>query len=553
MLKGRLIDQDKTADKDIKQILKLAKKSHEEYLIRAKESDLENALIYYFQAIKIDPSISEAYYKLASLMWEKGQIDLHTAIEQCEKAINLDPKSATARLYFGYFLKAAGKYNEAEEQFKKSIAMGGIFYAKPRIALGSTIIENFKINTPSMYEFSRGICHFISGIVLIFFDLNAIKIFCKSVMEDIRLSIFDFKAGIFKKFNKIDKVVEIYEKAAEYTENNDHFYSKIGDLAIETGDPDQAANYYRDAIKSSPENSILWDKLACILKNYGTECNKEELLECNLKIAELNPDNAKNHYELGHLYLNEDDIPNAISSFKEASSIEKKNPYYHNSLAYAYVQAKEYESALIEYQKAIRLNPDNEWTSIVSQAIGAIYHQIKDNTDAAITAYQSATVLDPLNIDAFISLAEIYQEINDYSNAIDNYLEVIKLDPSIGRIYCNLGLCLWEKDFLEEAIIAYQKAVSLDGENEITFNNLGVAYLDGTGQVDEAIEAFSLSIKLNPNYALAYYNKGRAYQVLGHKTEAANYFQMAIDLNKLTDEFDETEVEKRLFDLFKVD
>jgi tetratricopeptide (TPR) repeat protein len=551
MLKGRLIDQETANNTDIKNILKLAKHSHEEYLIRARESDLESALIYYFQAIKIDPSISEAYYKLASLMWEKGQIDLYSAIEQCEKAIKLDPKSPTARLYFGYFLKAAGKFEEAEEEFKHSIKLGGIFYAKPRIALGSTIIENSRTNTPSMYDFTRGMCHFISGIVLIFCDFNAIKMFCKSVIEDVRLSIFDFKANVFKKFNKMDKVVEIYEKAAEYTEKNDHFYSKIGDLSIENGDPNQAANYYRDALKSSPENIALWTKLASIIKHYDGE-NTEELFECNLKIAELSPDNAKIHYELGHLYLNEEDIYSAVASFKEAASLDKKNPYYHNSLAYAYVQVKDYESALNEYQKAIRLNPDNEWSSIVSQAIGAIYHQIKDNTDAAITAYQSATVLDPLNLDAFIALAEIYQEIGDYNNAIDNYLEAIKLDPTIARVYCNLGLALWEKDYAEEAIIAYQKATALDSTYEIAYNNLGVAYLESSGQTEDALEMFTKAIKINPNYALAYYNKGRAYQVLGNKTEAANYYQMAIDINKLTDEFNESEVETKLFDLFTV-
>jgi len=552
MLKGRLKDQDNSINTDIQKILILAKEAHEDYLIRAKESDLENALLYYFQAIKIDPSISEAYYKLASLMWEKGQIDLKSALEQCEKAVSLDPSSPTARLYFGYFLKTAGKFNEAEDEFKNAIKLGGIFYAKPRIALGSTIIQKTRTTTPSLYEFSRGMYHFLSGIMLILWDLNAIKMFSKSVIEDIRLSAFDIKANIFKRFNKIDKVVEIYENAAEHTGKNELFYSKIADLSLEHGNPDQAIDYYKSAIKSSPDNIGLWAKLTSILQHYYAD-NTDELTNCYLKISELDPNNAKIHYELGHLHLKTEDSYNALESFKQATSIDKKNPYYHNSLAYAYVQVKDYESAINEYQKAIRLNPDSEWTSIVSQALGAIYQQIKGNTDAAIVAYQTATVLDPLNIDAFIALAETYQEIGDYNNAIDNYLEAIKLDPTIAKVYCNLGLALWEKDYVEEAIIAYQKATALNPKYDIAFNNLGVAYLDGSGKVEEALAIFSMAIKNNPNYALAYYNKGRAYQAFGNKTEAANYYQMAIDINKLTDEFDETEVETRLFNLFSVD
>jgi len=552
MLKGRLKDQSSTTNTDIEHILSLAKQAHENYLICAKESDLEDALLYYFQAIKIDPSISEAYYKLASLMWEKGQIDLTSAIEQCEKAVMLDPSSPTARLYFGYFLKAAGKYNEAEQEFKKSIKLGGLFYAKPRIALGSTIIQRTRTTTPSLYEFTRGMCHFVSGVMLIFWDFNAIKMFYKSMIEDIKLSIYDLKASLFRKCKKIDKVVEVYEDAAEHTGKGELFYSKIGDLSLESGNPEQALNYYRNAIKSSPDNIGLWAKLASILQHYYSE-NTYELINCYQNISELDSNNARIHYELGHLYLKTEDFYNAVASFKEASGIDKKNPYYHNSLAYAYVQAEDYDSAINEYQKAIRLNPDNEWTSIVSQALGAIYQQIKGNMDAAIMAYQSATVLDPLNIDAFIALAETYHACEDYNNAIDNYLEAVKLDPTVAKVYCNLGLALWEKDYVEEAIIAYQKATVLNPKYEIAFNNLGVAYLDGTGNVEEAVAMFSTAINNNPNYALAYYNRGRAYQSLGNKTEAANNFQMAIDVNRLTDEFDESEAESRLFNLFSVD
>ena len=74
---------------DINQILELAQKSHEKYLIRANKKDRDKALIYYLEAIKINPAIAEVYYKIASLLWEKGEIDLHSAIKQCKKAVEL--------------------------------------------------------------------------------------------------------------------------------------------------------------------------------------------------------------------------------------------------------------------------------------------------------------------------------------------------------------------------------------------------------------------------------------------------------------------------------
>jgi len=85
---------------------------------------------------------------------------------------------------------------------------------------------------------------------------------------------------------------------------------------------------------------------------------------------------------------------------------------------------------------------------------------------------------------------------------------------------------------------------------EIAYNNLGVVYLEGSGDIKSALEAFSKAIKNNPNYALAYYNKGRAYEAVKNHAEAANYYQMAIDLNVLTNELDGEEIEERLHRLF---
>ena len=60
------------------------------------------------------------------------------------------------------------------------------------------------------------------------------------------------------------------------------------------------------------------------------------------------------------------------------------------------------------------------------------------------------------------------------------------------------------------------------------------------------------AIKLNPNDATAYYNLGRVYQILQMSNLAAENYQMAIDLNKLTNVMDGEEIEQRLRSLFNV-
>ncbi len=534
---------------DINQILNLAQKSHENYLIRSNAKDLDRALIYYLEAVKINPEIPEVHYKLASLLWEKGEIDLNLAIKHCKKAVRLAPKSANAWLYLGFFLKASCKYKEAEKNFQIAISLGKFRSARPRLVLASTILERLKNTNFNFYDFLKSIYYFSTGLTFSIYDYETIRMLSRSCGEKFSIFKYETTAKIYKLFGNYKKTVEIYEQASINTGCEELFYSKIGDLFIQLQNPKQAANYYKKALKNNSGNVAMWIKLAKLLQKYDKK-NIKEIIDCYNNVSRLQPGNSKVFYELGHLYLRSENKFNAVNAFKKAIEIEPKNAFYHNSLAYALVQLQDYDGAIDEYQKAIKLNPDNEWTSIVAQALGAIYHQVKDNLDAAILAYQTSILLDKNNIDAVMALGEVYQDKNDIDNAISCYCSSIKLDSNCSKTYCNLGLLLWEKNYIEESIIAYQKAISINPEYAIAFNNLGVVYLDGLNNSEEAIKAFTLAIKHSPNYTLAYYNNGRAYQAINNTTKAAEYLQMALDINKITEEMDDSEIENRIYELF---
>ena len=65
---------------------------------------------------------------------------------------------------------------------------------------------------------------------------------------------------------------------------------------------------------------------------------------------------------------------------------------------------------------------------------------------------------------------------------------------------------------------------------------MGVIYLDDLGRVKQAIDLFKKSIECNPNYALAHFNLARAISITGDKVEAAKLYQVAQDINKITNE-----------------
>ena len=104
----------------------------------------------------------------------------------------------------------------------------------------------------------------------------------------------------------------------------------------------------------------------------------------------------------------------------------------------------------------------------------------------------------------------------------------------------------------EEAIIAYNKALKINPDSEIVYNNLGVIYLDGIGNVEYALECFENAYDIDNEYTMAVFNLARAHQELGNVTLAAEFYNDAKELNKISNDIDEKEIEERIFSLFRV-
>lgn len=91
-------------------------------------------------------------------------------------------------------------------------------------------------------------------------------------------------------------------------------------------------------------------KLATIMQTYFPE-NTDEAIDCYEKLLEFDIDTAQIYYELGHLYMAKEDKLNSVSAFKLAVEREPENPFFNNSLGYAYAKAELYDDAIEHYQK----------------------------------------------------------------------------------------------------------------------------------------------------------------------------------------------------------
>ena len=531
--------------------LEKAREAHEKYLVRLQNCDLQEAIEHYIDAVKYDPAMPEAYYRLATLMWEQGQISVDTAIEQCKTAVTLAPQNINAHLYTGFFMKLAQDFKSAEQEFKSAIKMGKFKSARPRLILSQSILQKINTQNGPATDYMNFLYYFLSGSIMLAWDKPSMKMFYKNISDDLSVFTYNTVGKFLEKIRMYPTAENVYKQAVMATNHGEIFYNKMGDLALKNKELNLTVDCYRKVLEQNPQNREVMIKLATVLQTYFPE-NTDDAIDCYEKLLEFGLDTAQIYYELGHLYLQKEDKINSISAFKLAVDNDCENPFYNNSLAYAYSKAELYDDAIEHYQKARSINPDKEWTSIVCQALGSIYAEIKGNIEAGISTYQAGIILDPNNYELYLSLGDTYMAAYDLDNAIRTYCDAIMLNPEDYRGYSKAGIALWEKDYLEEALVSFHKSIDLNPENEYAHNNLGILYLDGLGDAEEALEYFETAVELNPSYTLAYFNAGRASQAMGFINDAAHYYQMSIDLNKITQDLDEDDIQNRLHKLFDI-
>lgn len=532
------------------ELLNRATAAHRQYLLKSNNEDLIQAINLYIETIKYNPEISSAYYRLASLMHESGQIGLESAVEQCRRAVNMDPKNADARMYFGYFLSQNGEFEEAKKQFKTAIKLKPFSSYRPRIAMALTILDKMNKEEKDFFSFSKAMFYIFSGSVLFLFDKASINMFCKNVINDLNFAKYRAMGKIYEKTNNDKSAYELYSDALDHTKNAPLFYEKMAGIAIRKERPDVALQCYQNAVTlSNGDTEKLVDLIEFLEENYPERV--DELIDNYTMLIKKLPDFSRGYYELGNLYIKKDEKINAVSAFKIALEGEPDNPFYQNSLAYAYVQLEQYDAAVELYKTALEKNPDNEWSAVVAQALAAIYHRIKGNFDAAISMLQNALILTKNKTEIYLALADVYYDIDDMDEAIKYYTLAVEGGCKDSRVFSRLAMAFWEKDYAENAIEFYTRAIDLDPDYEVAYNNLGVIYFDGLNDIERAYPYFKKAEELNNDYTMAHFNLARYFEAKSDKVKAAVEYQKALDLNKIYTEIDDDVIEERIYKLFE--
>jgi Tfp pilus assembly protein PilF len=166
-------------------------------------------------------------------------------------------------------------------------------------------------------------------------------------------------------------------------------------------------------------------------------------------------------------------------------------------------QAGDLEKAVVNYQQALRLNPN---VALLQNNYGvALYDQ--GNAKEALKHQRKAVALDPQLGIAHNNLGVTLNSMELHEEAIVAFAKAIEIEPDNFKATNNLGDSLVKLSRFEEGLVYLRKAVAMNPNYFEAYSNLGVG-LWGMGQFDEAIASLEKAISIQPNLPMARKNMG---------------------------------------------
>ncbi|UCH11340.1 MAG: tetratricopeptide repeat protein [Fidelibacterota bacterium] len=259
--------------------------------------------------------------------------------------------------------------------------------------------------------------------------------------------------------------------------------------------------------------------------------NREEAIQSYEKALDYDESVAAAHYGLARAYALSEQAKQAVDSLRKA--IDADETYREKAKTEAAFEAiKPYddflfldlvfqglENAAFWYgQAGDGQRGDGNWEAAVVEYTWAISltHQIENKTGEADYRYRRAGV---------------YLELDEDQDALKDYNEAVKLDPTNATYRFGLAEAYAAQEDFLSALVEYKEARTINPDYIAAWVGEGEAYLVLGQDYDLAVESYTAAIALDRDNGMAYYGRARAGALLGMRPEAMRDLRRAIILD----------------------
>jgi len=251
--------------------------------------------------------------------------------------------------------------------------------------------------------------------------------------------IFDIQDEISKKIITALRVHltegEIARVLDRHT-NNIQAYMKIleGSGYFDEDKYSEGMKSFEEAISLDPQCAsahgwLSWAHLMNVW--FGPSATREQSLKKAFELAEkckaLDDTHGGCYGALSHAYLMKRDYEKAISEGKRAVELDPNTSRWAVNYGWALRSVGRYEDALLEYERALRLNPLDKRRPL--EQICTTYNMMRRHEEAIETC-NKVIQLSPRNLPSNINLAVAYSELDHMEEAREAADKVLKMHPN---------------------------------------------------------------------------------------------------------------------------
>ncbi|MBW2741097.1 MAG: tetratricopeptide repeat protein [Deltaproteobacteria bacterium] len=217
----------------------------------------------------------------------------------------------------------------------------------------------------------------------------------------------------------------------------------------------------------------------------------------NIEVRKKQGEASRN---LGEAYMQQRDFTSALREFLKAEKIYSKDPYLQNDLGLAYMAKERLDLAIKHFKKAVKIKPD--YAPAINN-MGFAYVAKKD-WDSAITCFKEivddilyATPHHPLT-----GLGGAYYNKQEYKLAEKYYRDALNLEPNFIIALRGLGRTYMAVERDADAIAMLEKAVKNYPRSAESYFYLAKAYCLSR-EYKKAVSAYNKVVELAPDSPIA--------------------------------------------------
>lgn len=497
----------------------------------SKNGDPASAIKILSRLVQEHPSSAQAHSNLAVAYIQQDRY--REAAGEFREALRLDPHDDVVRVSYVKALVVLAEFNTAlplmqdyllrhPNAYDAVYLMGAVDRGLGKYADAEPVLRRAVQIQPNSYD-----ARYNLGFVLA--KLGRPKEAYEQLQKAVELkpdsSEAHFQlAGVLRTLGQPDKAraeLQIFEKRRQASVKQDIAGTKANQANefLQKGDPQQAANVYREAIAQDPGNARTYYDLALALDQMAEFDQERDALE---KARSLDPKFAPTHNQIGFLKLRAGQTAEAETEFKLAISLNPQYAEAQNNLGVVYGREGKTKDAENLFREATENDPQYAQAFANLGLILAGEMRLPE----AEQALDSALRLQPDNTKALTGRAMVLTRLNRQAEAIDSFRKVVALDPKSPGAHLNLGIALADQYNLQGALAEFSEAVRLDPQSAPAHYNKGRVLLD-LQRNTEAQPELQTAVHLDPQSGDSWYLLGLIQKQEGNTAESIRLFNKA--------------------------